>query len=164
MVWLLRDNTPAAGCRKQPPAIRARTCGFVPMSTIQPNSEKPERTERFEPTAEPRPLRVDDLRELRQPQRNLFEAAAPHESVAFAVAVRGGRLVTETPMFEYDSDAVAVLYVTADGERVVERHQQASSDDLRYVPRAVIAPDRQFEPVDEHAARFAPVVQRHPET
>ena len=134
------------------------------MSTIQPQADKPERTERFEPTGEPRPLTTDDLRELRQPQRNLFEAAAPHESVAFAVAVRGGRLVTETPLFEYDSDAVAVLYLTADGERVVERHQQASSDDLRYVPRAVIGSNREFEPVDEAAKRFAPVVQRHPET
>lgn len=134
------------------------------MSTIQPNQEKPSRTERFEPTGEPRPLTTDDLRELRQPERNLFEAAAAHESVAFAVAVRGGTLVTDTPTFEYDSDAVAVLYVTADGERVVERHQQASPDDLRFVPRAVIAADRQLSAVDEHAARFAPVVQRHPET
>jgi len=134
------------------------------MSTQTPTADKPARTERFEPTREPRPLTTDDLRELRQPQRNLYDAAAPHESVAFAVAVRGGTLVTETPMFEYDSDAVAVLYLTADGERVVERHQQAHVDDLRYVPRALIASDRQFAPVDEAAKRFAPVVQRHPET
>ena len=134
------------------------------MSTIQPNPEKPSRTGRFEPTGEPRPLTTDDLRELRQPRRNLYDVAAPHESVAFAVAVRGGTLVTETPQFEYDSDAVAVLYITRDGERVVERHQQASPDDLRYVPRALIAADRQLSPVDEHAARYGPVVQRHPET
>lgn len=132
------------------------------MSTIQPQAD--ERTERFEPTGEPRPLTTDDLREMRQPQRNLFEAAAPHESVSFAVAVRGGSIITETPLFEYDSDAVAVLYLTTDGERVVERHQQAHVDDLRYVPRAVIVPDRELSTADAAAKRFGPVVQRHPET
>jgi len=134
------------------------------MSTIQPTPDKRSRTESFEPTAEPRPLSSDDLAELRQPQTNLFESAGARESVVFAVAVRAGELSIETPAFEYDSEAVAVLYATRDGERVVERHQQGSIDDLQFIPRALVAADRELQPVDSAAARFAPVVQRHPET
>jgi len=85
-------------------------------------------------------------------------------AVAFAVAVRPGRLVVDKPSVDSDiGAAVAVLYLTADGEHVVERHIQGSPDDLGLVPRATVASLNALSPADAHAKRYAPVVRRHPE-
>lgn len=120
-------------------------------------------TDHFEPAGEPRPLSTDDLAACRQPQRNLFEEARADERVAFAVAVRPGHLVVDTPSVDSDIEANAVLYLTRDGEFAVERHVTGATGDLGLVPRAIVAATAALEPADAAAKRFGPVVRRHPE-
>jgi len=139
----------------------------LPMSTKIPDAHKRSRQhaqrDRFEPTAEPRPLTESDLGACRQPSRNLFELAESHERVMFAVAVRAGRLIVDTATVESDIQANAVLYLTEDGSQAVERHISGASDDLGLVPRAIVADRDALEAVGAAAKRFAPVVRRHPE-
>jgi len=134
------------------------------MSTIDSTPNKGTRTERTEQFTDLSGIRVmtpERLAECRQPQRNLFELADDSECVVFAVAYRDG-LVQNIPE-QYEFEARAVLYLTADGEQAIESWSRATKSDLRDVERATLAPEDKLTDADDHAKRFGPVVRRHPE-
>lgn len=101
------------------------------------------------------------LAACRQPQRNLFEAAADGQCVVFAVAHRHGAEQNHDERTE--RAAHRVLYLTADGERAIEDSVTAAVDDLSRVDRAKMVPESMLEAAGEAAKRFGPIVQRHPE-
>ena len=163
VLWLLRNNTPAAGRRKSARVKRAHEHGCVrkPMSTKHPTPDKGSTAEQFVPVSQPAPMTSEKLAACRQPQRNLFEAATANECVVFAVAHRHG--AAQDHEQHHERAAHAVLYLTADGGRVVERWVTGPAGDLSAVARATIVPVDALVAADKHAKRFAPVVQRHPE-
>ena len=102
--------------------------------------------------------RLDDCR---QPDRNLFELAGDDHRVVFAVAYREG--IVQNVAEQYEFEGLAVLFLTADGERVVEQWVRATQSGLGDISRAFVCPTSKLDDADEHAKRFAPVVGRHPE-
>ena len=101
------------------------------------------------------------LAECRQPDRNLFELTAADERVVFCVAHRHGAVQDHIERSE--RAAHAVLYLTADGEQVVERWVSGANGDLSAVDRAMVVPVATLVEADRAAKRYAPIVQRHPE-
>jgi len=101
------------------------------------------------------------LAECEQPDRNLFETADADERVVFAVAHRHG--VAQNLVEERERAAQAVLYLTRDGEQVVERWVDSAEGSLARADRAMIVPADALNAADDHAKRFAPVIRRHPE-
>jgi len=98
----------------------------------------------------------------RDPETNLFEIADADERVAFAVAHRTG--VAQDHTAQTEREALAVLYLTADGEQAVERWVWAAGEQFERVDRAIVAPADALEPTDARTKRFAPIVREHPET
>lgn len=136
------------------------------MSTDIPNAHKRSRQdaqsrERFEPTTEPRPLTSDDLDECSQPGHDVTDAPAGQRAV-FAVAVRRGILHAETPGRDLDMPHLSIVYLTADGEQALAK-RVAAGNGLALVNRALVVDDRELQPTPDHARRWAPIVQRHPE-
>jgi len=132
------------------------------MSTEHARPDKSRRTERFEPTAEIRPLTTDDLNACRQPNGDVAEATDAHQQAVFAVAVREGILHKSTPGRDLDQPHLSVLYVTADGEQATTE-RVAAGGGLSLVNRVLVVRARELQSTPDHARRFAPVVQRHPE-
>ena len=131
------------------------------MSTEHARPDKSRRTERFEPTAEIRPLTAADLDACRQPGGDVTTTDA-HERAVFAVAVREGILHKSTPGRDLDMPHLSVLYVTADGEQATTK-RVAAGGGLSLVNRALIVDERELQSTPAHAKRFAPVARRHPE-
>ena len=131
------------------------------MSTQHANADKA-RTDRFEPTAEIRPLTAADLDACRQPGGDVAEATDAHERSVYAVAVREGILHKSTPGRDLDMPHLSVLYVTADGEQATTK-RVAAGGGLSLVNRALIVDERELQSTPAHAKRFAPVARRHPE-
>ena len=131
------------------------------MSTEHATADKSRRTDRFEPTAEPRPLTSADLAACRQPASDPTDCDA-HERAVFAVAVREGILHSSTPGRDLDMPHLSVLYVTADGEQATTK-RVAAGGGLSLVNRALIVDERELQSTPAHAKRFAPVARRHPE-
>jgi len=134
------------------------------MSTQHPTLDKGSSAadaEQFAPVSPPSPMTESKLAECRQPDRNLFELSAADERVVFCVAHRHGAVQDHIERSE--RAAHAVLYLTADGERAVERWVSGPIDDLSAVDRAMIVPADALVEADRAAKRFAPIVHRHPE-
>jgi len=117
--------------------------------------------EQFVPVSSRRIMTEERLAECRHPDRNLFEAADADERVVFAVAARHGALQNHRE--QYELEAHCVMYVTADGEEVLDMFVPGADGDLSDVPRATLAPKAKLSPTEGFAARVAPVVNRHPE-
>ena len=84
------------------------------------------------------------------------------EAAVFAVAHRQG--VVQRDADEFECEAMCVLYLTADGERAVERwYHEVAPDEFERVDRAFVAPLDDLMPIGPNARRFAPIVRRHPE-
>ena len=80
----------------------------------------------------------------------------------FAVAHQQG--VLQDFERETDRDAMAVLYVTADGERACERwYPKVLDGEFWQVDRAFIADEENLDPIGENGRRWAPIAQKHPE-
>ena len=131
------------------------------MSTEHARADKSPRRERFEPTAEPRPLTSADLEACRHPSGEPTDCAADKQAV-FAVAVRDGVLHSSTPGRDLDQPHLSVLYVTADGEQAFGK-RVAAGGGLSLVERALAVDRRELQPATDAAQRFAPVARRHPE-
>jgi len=84
-----------------------------------------------------------------------------HDTQLFAVACRDG--IAQDFTDEREFEALAVLYLTADGEAVVEKHIRAIAGDREPIPRVITAPDEMLTRATGFATRIAPVVRRHPE-
>jgi hypothetical protein len=103
-------------------------------------------------------MTADKLDRCREPAHDLDAA----DGVAvFAVAHQHGLI--QRPADEREWEVEGVLYVTADGERAIEKHVPAANGQLERVERATVADADDLEPADGYAAKVAPIVQRHPE-
>lgn len=130
------------------------------MSTMEPTGENPTDgtdARRFAPTGAPAPMTDAKLARCRDRDGDEPDAA---ERAVFAVAHQAGVVQDDTREREYE--AVSVLYLTADGEHACERWY-AHPDGFDRVDRAFVVDASELEPTGEHARRFAPIVQHHPE-
>lgn len=107
----------------------------------------------FRRTAPPRTLDADALDSMSAPDAVGVERGTP----AFAVAAaRGVAFNVET---RREAGAIAVLYLTADRERVIERWFPTSATP----PRACIAPDGRLSEAGEAARGHAAALDYHDE-
>ncbi|WP_435065907.1 hypothetical protein [Halobaculum sp. EA56] len=125
------------------------------MST---NTRAPETSidaDRFTAVTSPRQIAADDIPRMAEPDQLTDDAP---RSMAFAVGVRPGVVHNVDARREYN--ATAVLYMTEDGERVVERWIAGG---LTEAPRATIVADDRLDTVGLNAARLADALATHPE-
>jgi len=127
------------------------------MSTKTPHSHKHRGTE-FQPVGSITIFDKSDFTALRSPTRNDLSGDG---ELAYAVAARHGLKQDFAAGREWERHAV--LYLTADGDRVVERHVRGPVGDHSDIPRVIRARESKLSPTEGFAARIAPVVRRHPE-
>lgn len=132
----------------------------MPMSTkpFDPNKSNTTRaTEQLLPLTEPAPMTREKLEQC----DGLLREPRDHEQCVFAVAYRHG-LVQDLDA-DHEHEAMFVLYATADGEQMVLEAIPAGHEQFERVPRISVASDEALKPTNDEAARFAPIVQKHPE-
>lgn len=91
----------------------------------------------------------------------LLREPREHEQCVFAVAHRHG--LVQDLNADHEHEALFVLYATADGEQMVLEAIPAGPDEFERIPRISVASDEALKPTNDEAARFAPVVNKHPE-
>ena len=124
------------------------------MSTTHARIEVGSEQERFVGVESPSPMTRDKLDQMQPPSDTVGEG----ETAVFAVAHQTG--IVQYPADEREYEAIAVLYVTRDGEQVSEKWVATSS--LSEIERAAAVANADLEPAGENAKRFAPIVRRHP--
>jgi hypothetical protein len=130
------------------------------MSTTQPTHEgstDPENRRIVTPNA-PAPMTAEKLAQCADPDHLDVDA---DERAVYAVAHQQGVIQWLDDRREYE--AMGVLYVSADGERAVERWYRAAAGEFGAVERAFVADASELSPTGDAAKRYAPVVQRHEE-
>lgn len=166
-VLIVNRHTLRSSCdsrSKIAPALAPRELGCVdrPMSTntTQPNKHTTTRSDgkRFVALTDGATLTESKLKRCREPDIDL--EANEHRPV-FAVAYQHG-LIQDTRN-DHEYEAMAVLYLTADGEQAVEMWTRAGREEFDRIERATVAPESLLEPTEGFSKRVAPVVQRHPE-
>jgi len=127
------------------------------MSIQTPRRNKHRGTE-FQPVGSITIFEQSDFSDLRDPRRNDLSGDG---ELAFAVATRHG--ISQDFAAGREWECHAVLYLTADGEGVVERHVRGPVGDHSAIPRVVRVDESMLSRSEGFAARIAPVVRRHPE-
>ena len=127
-----------------------------PMSAKTLEVNKDRRTE-FKPIGSIEIFDQSDFAAMREPRAD--ELA--EETHCFAVACRHG--IKQDFAAEREFEVNAVLYLTPDGERVVEKHIRGLAGEYEAIPRVITAPTSMLERSAGIARRLAPAVRRHPE-
>jgi len=134
----------------------------LPMSTntSQPNKHTTTRSDgkRFVAQTDGAPLSESQLNRCCEPSVDLQGHGL---TPVYAVAYQFG--LVQDPRNDHEYESMAVLYLTADGERAVEMWKPAGRDEFERIERATVAPESKLEETEDFSARVAPIVQRHPE-
>lgn len=129
-------------------------------NTSQPNKHTTTRSDgkRFVALTDGATLTESKLDRCREPEPDL---EAHDLTPVYAVAYQFGLVQDSRNDHEYE--AMAVLYLTADGEQAVEMWTRAGRGEFEHVERATVAPEPRLEPTEGFSKKVAPVVRRHPE-
>lgn len=129
-------------------------------NTSQPNKHTTTRSDgkRFVALTDGATLTESKLDRCREPEPDL---EAHDLTPVYAVAYQFGLVQDSRNDHEYE--AMAVLYLTADGEQAVEMWTRAGRGEFDRIERATVTPESKLEPTEGFATRVAPIVHRHPE-